>query len=447
MYQSLIKWFQQITVLKFLSVFIIFTIILGLVISHQYIASKQVNVEITNTRKILSTVHAILDRHDQLKKVLATPVHVLYMWEHNLNINDVTGFALSHDYYRKLSPNEQSAYRQLTINNSENVYKLADGEKHLNKFVVNVRHAVSSLTNILASMSDKFDIAVSGIALMVVGMMGFLIEWAFFAKYFSGIEFFWLVLFVVGVVVHFVAIFVGNRKATIQLTNFEKLIRNQFDADYFLDDGLKDFVNHIYTALNWATHYENLSDIYNKNLITYNAKLIAFKQLLFDFYVLLRDNVVIANTNLLIAHQKNLPIMNSAKVFNLKMLDPKIRQILITLSNEFENALLLENIFGNKKSEGNTNIDSDNITLANTLKAENDKYTDETKHALATTISDDMQTINNLLFDELKHNLNQFIELAHQTYHDFNNKDQALLDYYISLNEAGKKLVDDNNVK
>ena len=446
MYQSLIKWFQQITVLKFLSVFIIFTIIFGLVIIHQYIASKQVNVEITNTRKILSTVHAILDRHDQLKKVLATPVHVLYMWEHNLNINDVTRFALSHDYYRKLSPNEQSAYRQLTINNSENVYKLADGEKHLNKFVVNVRHAVSSLTNILASMSDKFDIAVSGIALMVVGMLGFLIEWAFFAKYFSGIEFFWLVLFIVGVVVHFVAIFVGNRQATIQLTNFEKLIRNQFEVDYFLDDGLKDFVNHIYTALNWATHYENASDIYNENLITCNAKLIAFKQLLFDFYVMLRDNVAIANTNLLIAHQKKLPIMNSAKIFNLKMLDPKIRQILITLSSEFDNAVLLETIFGNKKSEDNTNIDSDSITLANTLKAENNKYTDETKHTLATTISNDMQTINDLLFDELKHNLNQFIELAHQTYHDFNNKDQALLDYYISLNEAGKKLVDDNNV-
>lgn len=446
MYQSLIKWFQQITVLKFLSVFIIFTIIFELVIIHQYIASKQVNVEITNTSKILSTVHAILDRHDQLKKVLATPVHVLYMWEHNLNINDVTRFALSHDYYRKLSPNEQSAYRQLTINNSENVYKLADGEKHLNKFVVNVRHAVSSLTNILASMSDKFDIAVSGIALMVVGMLGFLIEWAFFAKYFSGIEFFWLVLFVVGLVVHFVAIFVGNRKATIQLTNFEKLIRNQFDADYFLDDGLKDFVNHIYTALNWAIHYENTSGIYDAKLIIYNAKLIAFEQLLFDFYVMLRDNVAIANTNLLIAHQKNLPIMNSAKVFNLKMLNPKIRQILITLSSEFDNALLLETIFGNEKSEGNTNIDSDNITLANPLKAENDKYTDETKHTLATTISDDMQTINNLLFDELKHNLNQFIELAHQTYHDFNNKDQALLDYYISLNEAGKKLVGDNDV-
>ena len=446
MYQSLIKWFQQITVLKFLSVFIIFTIIFGLVIIHQYIASKQVNVEITNTRKILSTVHAILDRHDQLKKVLATPVHVLYMWEHNLNINDVTRFALSHDYYRKLSPNEQSAYRQLTINNSENVYKLADGEKHLNKFVVNVRHAVSSLTNILASMSDKFDIAVSGIALMVVGMLGFLIEWAFFAKYFSGIEFFWLVLFIVGVVVHFVAIFVGNRQATIQLTNFEKLIRNQFDADYFLDDGLNDFVNHIYTALNWAIHYNNASDIYNADLITYNAKLIAFEQLLFDFYILLRDNVAIANTNLLIAHQKKLPIMNSAKIFNLKMLDPKIRQILITLSSEFDNAVLLETIFGNKKSEDNTNIDSDSITLANTLKAENNKYTDETKHTLATTISNDMQTINDLLFDELKHNLNQFIELAHQTYHDFNNKDQALLDYYISLNEAGKKLVDDNNV-
>ena len=447
MYQSLIKWFQQITVLKFLSVFIIFTIILGLVIIHQYIASKQVNVEITNTRKILSTVHAILDRHDQLKKVLATPVHVLYMWEHNLNINDMTRFALSHDYYRKLSPNEQSAYRQLTINNSENVYKLADGEKHLNKFVVNVRHAVSSLTNILASMSDKFDIAVSGIALMVVGMLGFLIEWAFFAKYFSGIEFFSLVLFVVGVVVHFVAIFVGNRKATIQLTNFEKLIRNQFDADYFLDDGLNDFINHIYTALTWAIHYNNASDIYNADLITYNAKLIAFEQLLFDFYILLRDNVAIANTNLLIAHQKNLPIMNSAKVFNLKMLDPKIRQILITLSSEFDNALLLETIFGNNKSEDNTNIDSDSITLANTLKTESDKYTDETKHTLATTISDDMQTINNLLFDELKHNLNQFIELAHQTYHDFNNKDQALLDYYISLNEAGKKLVGNNDVK
>ena len=224
--QLLIKWFQQITVLKFLSTFIVFAIILGLVTVHQYIASKQVNIEITNTSKILLTVHAILDRQDQLKKTLSTPVHVLYMWEHNLNINDVTGFALSNAYYRKLLPNEQSAYRQLTINTSGNVYKLADGEKHLNKFVANVRHAVSSLTNILASMSNKFDIAVSGIALMVVGMLGFLIEWAFFAKYFSGIEFFWLVLFVVGVVVHFVAIFVGNREATIQLTNFEKLIRN-----------------------------------------------------------------------------------------------------------------------------------------------------------------------------------------------------------------------------
>lgn len=438
--QLLIKWFQQITVLKFLSTFIVFAIILGLVTVHQYIASKQVNIEITNTSKILLTVHAILDRHDQLKKTLSTPVHVLYMWEHNLNINDVTGFALSNAYYRKLLPNEQSAYRQLTINTSGNVYKLADGEKHLNKFVANVRHAVSSLTNILASMSNKFDIAVSGIALMVVGMLGFLIEWAFFAKYFSGIEFFWLVLFVVGVVVHFVAIFVGNRKATIQLTNFEKLIRNQFDADYFLDDGLKDFVNHIYTALNWAIHYDNTSGIYN-------TKLIAFEQLLFDFYALLRDNVAIANTNLLIAHQKNLPLINSAKVFNLKMLDPKIRQILITLSSEFDNALLLETIFGNKKSEDNTNIDSDSITLANTLKAENDKYTDETEHTLATTISNDMQTINNLLFDELKHNLNQFIELTHQAYHDFNTKDQALLNYYISLNEAGKKLVGDNNVK
>lgn len=446
MYQLLIKWFQQITVLKFVSVFIVFAIILGLVIVHQYIASKQVNVEIANTSKILSTVHAILDRHDHLKKVLATPVHVLYMWEHNLNINDVTRFALSHDYYRKLSPNEQSAYRQLTINNSENVYKLADGEKHLNKFVVNVRHAVSSLTNILASMSDKFDIAVSGIALMVVGMLGFLIEWTFFAKYFSGIEFFWLVLFVVGVVVHFVAIFVGNRQATIQLTNFEKLIRNQFEVDYFLDDGLKDFVNHIYPALNWAIHYDKTSGIYAAKQIIYNAKLIAFEQLLFDFYVLLRDNVVIANTNLLIAHQKNLPLMNSAKVFNLKMLDPKIRQILITLSSEFDNALLLETIFGNKKSEDNTDLYSDNITSANPLKAEHDKYTDETKHTLATTMSDDMQTINDLLFDELKHNLNQFIELAHQVSNDFNNKDQALLDYYISLNEAGKKLVDDNNI-
>ena len=139
--------------------------------------------------------------------------------------------------------------------------------------------------------------------------------------------------------------------------------------------------------------------------------------------------------------------MNSAKVFNLKLLDPKIRQILITLSSEFDNALLLETIFGNKKSEDNTNIDSDSITLANTLKAENDKYTDETEHTLATTISNDMQTINNLLFDELKHNLNQFIELTHQAYHDFNTKDQALLNYYISLNEAGKKLVGDNNVK
>lgn len=440
MYQLLIKWFQQITVLKFLSVFIIFAIILGLVIIHQYIASKQVNVEITNTSKILSTVHAILDRHDQLKKALATSVHVLYMWEHNLNINNVTGFALSHNYYQKLSPNEQSAYRQLTINNSENVYKLADGEKHLNKFVANVRHAVSSLTNILASMSNKFDIAVSGIALMLVGMLGFLIDWAFFAKSFSGIEFFWLVLFVVGVVVHFVAIFVGNRQATIQLTNFEKLTRDQFEVDYFLDDGLKDFVNHIYTALNWAIHYENISGIDN-------AKLIAFEQLLFDFYVLLSDNVAIANTNLLMAHQKKLPIMNSAKVFNLKMIDPKIRQILITLSSEFDNAVLLETIFGNNKSEDNTNIDSDSITLANTLKDESDKYTDKTKRTLATTISNDMQTINDLLFDELKHNLNQFIELAHQAYHDFNNKDQALLDYYISLNEAGKKLVGNNDVK
>lgn len=440
MYQLLIKWFQQITVLKFLSVFIVFTIILGLVTIHQYIASKQVNVEIANISKILATVRAILDRHDQLKKTLSTPVHVLYMWEHNLNINDVTGFALSNDYYRKLSPNEQSAYRQLTINNSGNVYKLADGEKHLNTFVANVRHAVSSLTNILASMSNKFDIAISGIVLMTIGMLGFLIDWAFFAKYFSGIEFFWLVLFVVGFVGHFVAIFVGNRQATIQLTNFEKLIRDQFEVDYFLDDGLKDFVNHIYTALNWAIHYENTSGIYN-------AKLIAFEQLLFDFYVLLRDNVAIANTNFLIAHQKNLPIMNSAKVFNLKILDPKIRQILITLSSEFDNALLLETIFGNKKSEDNTDLYSDTITFANTLKAESDKYTDETKHTLATTISNDMQTINDLLFDELKHNLNQFIELAHQVSNAFNNKDQALLDYYISLNEAGKKLVGDNDIK
>lgn len=445
--QLLIKWFQQITVLKFLSTFIVFAIILGLVTVHQYIASKQVNIEITNTSKILLTVHAILDRHDQLKKTLSTSVHVLYMWEHNLNINDVTGFALSNAYYRKLLPNEQSAYRQLTINTSGNVYKLADGEKHLNKFVANVRHAVSSLTNILASMSNKFDIAVSGIALMLVGMLGFLIDWAFFAKYFSDIEFFWLVLFVVGVVVHFVAIFVGNRQATIQLTNFEKLTRDQFEVDYFLDDGLKDFVNHIYTALTWAIHHDKPSGRYDAKLIIYNAKLIAFEQLLFDFYVMLRDNVVIANTNLLIAHQKNLPIMNSAKVFNLKMLDPKIRQILITLSSEFDNALLLKTIFGNKKSEDNTNIDSDSITLANTLKAENDKYTDETKHTLATTISNDMQTINDLLFDELKHNLNQFSKLVHQAYHNFNNKDQALLDYYISLNEAGKKLVDDNDVK
>ena len=172
--QLLIKWFQQITVLKFLSTFIVFAIILGLVTVHQYIASKQVNIEITNTSKILLTVHAILDRHDQLKKTLSTPVHVLYMWEHNLNINDVTGFALSNAYYRKLLPNEQSAYRQLTINTSGNVYKLADGEKHLNKFVANVRHAVSLLTNILASLSDKLDIAsIMGVALMTVCMLGF----------------------------------------------------------------------------------------------------------------------------------------------------------------------------------------------------------------------------------------------------------------------------------
>ena len=139
--------------------------------------------------------------------------------------------------------------------------------------------------------------------------------------------------------------------------------------------------------------------------------------------------------------------MNSAKVFNLKMLDPKIRQILITLSSEFDNAVLLETIFGNKKSEDNTDIYSDNISLANPLKTESDKYTDETKHTLVTTISNDMQTINDLLFDELKHNLNQFIKLAHQSYHNFNNKDQALLDYYMSLNEAGKKLVGNNDVK